>query len=324
MKALVLNKVKEPLVLEERPESKAGTGQVVVKIRAAALNRRDFWITQGLYPGMTLPVILGSDAAGTDTQTGKEVIINPGINWGKSEDVQNPDFKILGMPDDGTFAEQVAVPAEQIHPKPEHLSFEQAAALPLAGLTAYRALFVRGRLQKGQTVVITGIGGGVACIAMQLALAAGATVLVTSSSQTKIDKAVAAGAAAGFLYTNPDYVTELKDKYGPVHLIVDGAGGDGLGNLIDIVTPGGQIVNYGGTAGIPNRLELRKVFWKQLNILGSTMGSPRDFAAMLELVNKHKIKPTIDEVFPLAKGNDAFEKMNKKSQFGKLVLSIDR
>ncbi len=322
MKALVLKQVKEPLVIEERPEPKAGAGQVVVRLRAAALNRRDFWITQGLYPWMKLPVVLGSDGAGIDTQTGREVIINPGINWGKSEDVQNPDFKILGMPDDGTFAEEVAVPAEQVHPKPGHLSFEHAAALPLASLTAYRALFVRGKLQKNETVVITGIGGGAACIAMQLAVAAGARVIVTSSSQAKIDKAIALGAAAGFLYTNPDYVTQLKDKYGPVHLIIDGAGGDGFGNLIEMAAPGGRIVNYGGTAGIPNKLELRKVFWKQLNILGSTMGSPRDFAAMLELVNKHKIKPIIDEVFPLAKGNDAFQKMNKKSQFGKLVLTV--
>jgi zinc-binding alcohol dehydrogenase/oxidoreductase len=322
MKALVLKQVKEPLVIEERPEPKAGAGQVVVRLRAAALNRRDFWITQGLYPGMKLPVVLGSDGAGIDTQTSREVIINPGINWGKSEDVQNTDFKILGMPDDGTFAEEVVVPAEQVHPKPGHLSFEHAAALPLASLTAYRALFVRGKLQKNETVVITGIGGGVACIAMQLTVDAGATVLVTSSSQTKIDKAKSFGAAAGFLYTNPDYVTELKDKYGPVHLIIDGAGGDGFGSLIEMAAPGGRIVNYGGTAGIPNKLELRKVFWKQLNILGSTMGSPRDFAAMLELVNKHKIKPIIDEVFPLAKGNDAFQKMNKKSQFGKLVLTV--
>ena len=322
MKALVLKQVKKPLVVEERPEPKAGTGQVVVKIKAAALNRRDYWITQGLYPSMKLPIVLGSDGAGIDTKTGKEVIINPGINWGKSEEVQNPDFKILGMPHDGTFAEAVVVPAEQVHSKPEHLNFEQAAALPLAGLTAYRALFVRGKLQKGQTVVITGIGGGVACIAMQLAAAAGAKVLVTSSNQAKLDKAIAAGAAAGYLYTDPDYVTELKEKHGPVHLVIDGAGGDGFGSLIDMVTPGGRIVNYGGTAGIPNKLELRKVFWKQLNILGSTMGSPRDFAAMLELVNKHKIKPIIDEVFPLEKGNDAFEKMNKKSQFGKLVLRV--
>jgi NADPH:quinone reductase-like Zn-dependent oxidoreductase len=323
MKALVLNQIKEPLVVEERPELKAGNGQVVVRLKAAALNRRDYWITQGLYPGMKLPIIPGSDGAGTVIQTGKEVIINPGINWGKSENVQNPDFKIIGMPDDGTFAEEIAVPEEQVYSKPQHLSYEQAAALPLAGLTAYRALFVRGKLQKGQTVVITGIGGGVACFAMQLAIAAGATVLVTSSSQVKIDKAISAGAAAGFLYTNEDYFAQLKEKFGPVHLIIDGAGGDGFGNLIDIVTPGGRIVNYGGTAGIPNKLELRKLFWKQLNILGSTMGSPKDFAAMLDFVSRHKIKPIVDEVFPLDQGNNAFKKMNAKSQFGKLVLSIN-
>jgi zinc-binding alcohol dehydrogenase/oxidoreductase len=322
MKALVLNQVKQPLALQEKPSPKAAEGQVVVKLKAAALNRRDYWITQGLYPGIHCPVILGSDGAGTADFREKEVIINPGYNWGDRQDVQSSDFKILGLPDDGTFAEEIAVPQQQLSAKPQHLSWEQAAALPLAGLTAYRALFKQGKLQSSQTVLITGIGGGVACIALKLAVAAGATVIVTSSSQAKIDKAKAAGAAGGFLYTAKGYASQVNEQFGPVDLILDGAGGDGYGELIDIVSPGGTIVNYGATAGVPSKLELRKVFWKQLHLVGSTMGSPDDFAAMLDMVNKHKIEPVVDEVFALSEGNKAFEKMNVSSQFGKLVLRI--
>jgi zinc-binding alcohol dehydrogenase/oxidoreductase len=322
MKALILNEVKQPLVLQERPSPAAGKEQVIVKLKAAALNRRDYWITQGLYPGIHCPVILGSDGAGTADFKHKQVIINPGYNWGNRQEVQSSDFKILGMPDDGTFAEEIAVPQEQLFARPQHLSWEQAAALPLAGLTAYRALFKQGKLQSSQTVLITGIGGGVACIALKLAVAAGATVIVTSSSQAKIDKAMAMGAAGGFLYTAKGYGSQVNEQFGPVHLIIDGAGGDGYGELIDIISPGGTIVNYGATAGIPSKLELRKVFWKQLHLVGSTMGSPGDFAAMLDMVNKHKIVPVVDEVFALSEGNKAFEKMNVSSQFGKLVLRI--
>jgi len=286
MKALVLNEVKQPPVLREMPFPKAGKEQVIVKLKAAALNRRDYWITQGLYPGIRCPVILGSDGAGTAEFSKKEVIINPAYNWGEKQQVQGGDFKILGMPDNGTFAEEIAVPKEQLFAKPKHLSFEQAAALPLAGLTAHRALFRHGGLQSRQTVVITGIGGGVACIALQLAVAAGANVIVTSSSQAKIDKAIAMGAMAGFLYTQEGYASQLKDRFGPVHLIVDGSGGDGYGELIEMVCPGGTIVSYGITAGPSTKLELRKLYFKQLHLVGSTMGSPQDFAAMLEMINR--------------------------------------
>jgi len=316
-----MNKVKQPLVLQDKSNPKAGSGQVIIRLKASALNRRDYWITQGLYSGIRCPIILGSDGAGT-TDQGMKVIINPGYNWGDRQQAQGREFKILGMPDDGTFAEEIAVPKEQLFVKPEHLSWEQAAALPLAGLTAYRALFKQGKLQSSQTVVITGIGGGVACIALQLAVAAGSTVIVTSSSQAKIDKALDAGATAGFLYTTERYASQINEKFGPVHLIIDSAGGNGFSELVEMVCPGGTIVNYGITAGPSVKLELRKVYFKQLHIVGSTMGSPEDFAAMLDMVNKHKIEPMVDEVFTLSDGNKAFEKMNVSSQFGKLVLRV--
>jgi NADPH:quinone reductase-like Zn-dependent oxidoreductase len=329
VKALVLNEVKRPLDFEDRLSLVAEEGEVIVRLRAAALNRRDYWITQGLYPGIQCPVILGSDGAGIVTTMsdgsdsawqGREVIINPGYSWGDNSAVQSPDFKILGMPDDGTCAEEIAVPATQLYPKPDHLGWEEAAALPLAGLTAYRALFSQGKLRKNEKVLITGIGGGVASIAMQLAVAAGATAFVTSSSQSKIDRAVSMGAAAGFDYTKSDWAEQLVSHYDSVDLIVDGAGGAGYSALIDAVSAGGRIVSYGATAGPPETINLRKVFWKQLHLIGSTMGSPEDFRAMLDMVNRRRIKPVVDEVFPLSKGNEALQLMETSPQFGKLVL----
>ena len=207
MQAVVLTEVGKPLAMQDRPVPQAGAGQAVVKVRAAALNRRDFWITRGLYPDVRCPVILGSDAAGVVTAVGsgvdpswvgREVVIDPGLDWGDTPCAQGDAFRILGMPDDGTFAEAVAVPAGQLRAKPAHLSWEEAAALPLAGVTAYRAVVVQGRVAAGQRVLVTGIGGGVATFALQIARAAGATVFVTSSSADKIASAIALGAKAGY------------------------------------------------------------------------------------------------------------------------------
>ena len=252
MKALVLSKVKQPLRLEDRPAPLPAPGQALVALKAAALNRRDFWITRGMYPGVRTPVILGSDGAGVVAEVGndvsgdlvgQEVVINPGWDWGESEAAQSSAFRILGMPDDGTFAESVAVPAEYLHPKPTHLDWHEAAALPLAGVTAYRAVFSRGELQPGETMLVSGIGGGVAMFALQFAVAAGATVLVTSSSDEKITNAVELGATAGFNYRAEDWHKRLRAKHEPVDLIIDSAGGEGYGRLIGLAAAGGRIVN---------------------------------------------------------------------------------
>ena len=203
MKALVLNEIKQPLTLEERPDLQSVAGEVVVTLKAAALNRRDFWITRGMYPGIATPIVPGSDGAGVVTKLGEGVdpawldrkaIINPGFDWGDSQSAQADEFTILGLPRDGTFATEVAVPVGQLHAKPEALDWEHAAALPLAGVTAYRAVFSQGGLKSGETVLITGIGGGVATFALQFAVAAGANVWVTSSSPEKIERAKALGA----------------------------------------------------------------------------------------------------------------------------------
>ena len=331
MKALVINEPHQPLELQERPDLEAGTGQVVVRLKCAALNRRDFWITRGLYPGIQSGVILGSDGAGVVDKLGegvdpswadREVIIYPSLDWGDRQACFGDDFTILGLPVDGTFATEVVVPASQLFAKPEHLNWEEAAALPLAGLTAYRALFSQGGLQAGETILITGVGGGVASFLLQFAVAAGANVWVNSSSQAKIDRAVSMGAKGGFLYTDEDWPQQFLDAAGAPSLIVDSAAGSTYDTLIDLVQMGGRIVNFGATLGPPDRLEMRKVFWKQLRLQGSTMGSPADFAAMLEFTAKHDIKPMVEATYPLEEGNIAIEQMEVSPQFGKYVLRI--
>ena len=334
MKSQVLTKLKSPLELEERPALRARQGHVVVHVKSAALNRRDYWITQGLYPGIQLPIVLGSDGCGEIESldslgdgvdaawAGAAVIINPGWKWGERQEAQCNDFRILGMPDDGTFSEQVIVPVEYIHRKPEFLDWHQSAALPLAGLTAYRAVFTRGELRQGETVLITGIGGGVAGFALQFATAIGAKAIVTSSSAAKISRACELGAAAGYDYRKDDWYRSLEADFGPVDLIVDSAAGPSYGDLIKVASFGGRIVNYGATAGKPEKLDIFSIFWKQLSLLGTTMGSPSDFAAMLDFVEKHQITPIIDDVIPFQEANSALQRMANAEQFGKIVLDI--
>ncbi len=330
MRALVLHAVKEPLRLEERLEPAVTAGESLVELKAAAVNRRDFWITRGMYPGIQLPMILGSDGAGMVTKSegadqswvGKEVVINPGILWGNSPAAQSGDFRILGMPDQGTFTTHVVVPTAQLFDRPNHLNWHESAALPLAGLTAYRAFFVQGQLQSGQTVLVSGVGGGVATFALQYGRAAGAKVVVTSSATSKIEAALQLGATAGYDYNEPGWAKRMEAEHGLADVIIDSAGGAGYAELIDAVAPGGRIVNYGSTQGPPEKLDMFKVFWKQLHIIGSTMGSPEDFANMIDFVTQRSIHPVIDEVFALKNGNDAIDKMRRSTQFGKLVLNI--
>lgn len=328
MKAARLLEIKRPLQIQEVPLPEAGANEVVIEVEAAALNRRDFWITQGLYPNIQLPCTLGSDACGTVISTGegvtpdwsgKSVVVNPGLDWGPSEKCQSESFRILGMPDDGTLAQRIVIPVELLSHKPTHLSPVEAAALPLAGVTAFRALFSQGRVQPGQKVLISGIGGGVACLALQFAKAAGATVFVSSSSKDKIAKAMGLGADAGFLYTEDHWQKQAPE----VDLVIDGAGGPGYNQLMSVVKPGGIIVNYGATAGAPRDLDLFKVFWKQIHIVGSTMGSPRDFSEMLHFVASHKIKPIVDAVYSLEEVNKALDHMGRSSQFGKSAILMD-
>ncbi len=320
MKALVLNALHQGLDYQEMPAPHAGKQDGLVHLRAAALNHRDLFITQGLYAGIKFPTILGSDGAGE--YRGKAVVIDPSLDWGGDPKAQGRGFRVLGLPDDGTFAAQIAIPRSNIHPKPQHLDWEQAAALPLAGVTAWRVLFTRCQIKAGERVFITGIGGGVALMVLQLAIAAGAEVFVSSGSDEKIAKAVALGAKGGANYRLPDWDKTLKKDAGGFDVVIDSAGGDGFGALLGLCNPGARIGVYGGTQGKINGLSPQPLFWKQVSILGSTMGTRLDFRRMLAFVSKHEIVPVIDSVFALSDGNEALKKMEKGDQFGKIVLRI--
>ena len=335
MKAIVLRELGGPekLLLEEVPDPQPGPGEVVVNLHAAALNHRDQWIRYGQYAGIKLPIILGSDGAGVvqlvgegvDTAwIGRAVIINPSLDWGDNEAAQSKKYRILGLPDDGTYAELIKVPAENIVPKPDHLSFEEAAALPLAGLTAYRAVATRAQVKAGETVLVTGIGGGVATFALQIATALGAKVLVTSGSDQKLEKAKQLGATGGANYKTQDWakeITALTGGAGP-DVIIDSAGNGTLETAVKIVKPAGRIVFFGATNGLAPNLDLRRIFFKQLNLFGSTMGSPREFAALVQLYQDQQLKPTVDQVIPLTQTPEAHTRMEEASQFGKIVLKI--
>lgn len=330
MKALVLHAKNEPFRYEDVADPTPGPGEVVVQVKAAALNHRDLWIQKGLYAGLKFPIVLGSDGFGTVLQTGEgvegalagtSVIINPGLQWGDRLEAQGAKFKILGLPDDGTLADRVKVPASAVVPAPKHLSPEQAAALPLAGLTAYRTLFTRSKLKAGERVLVTGVGGGVALFALQFAVASGAHVWVTSGSDAKIARAVTLGAGGGTNYKNPEWVDGLKGKVpGGFDVIIDSAGGPGFPKLIEVAAPGARIAFFGATLGNPAELDLRRIFWKQISLLGSTMGSPLEFAEMVAFVEKHEIVPLADKIFPLSEGDAAFAAMDRSEQFGKIVL----
>jgi len=329
MKAFVLKSVRG-LEWSEVADPVPHAGEVVVSLRASALNHRDVWIHAGQYAGLKFPTILGSDGAGVVEQVGagveaswvgREVIINPGMQWGNDQSAQSAAFNILGLPSDGTFAQKVRVPALQLFHKPRHLSWEEAAALPLAGLTAYRALVSRGGVRRGERVLITGIGGGVALYALQFAVALGADVWVSSSSEDKIRRAVDLGAVGGYLYTDKDWVAKAYARTEGFKLIIDGAAGEGVDALLDVAAPGARIVSYGATRGpIPNFL-IRKLFWKQISYLGTTMGSPLDWGHMNALVDSHCIKPVITDRFPLSRLPEAIAHMESSAQFGKIVVN---
>lgn len=334
MKAVVLRQLGEPdvLRLEDGPDPVAGSGEVIVRLKAAALNHRDVWIRQGKYGGIRLPIILGSDGAGEVESIGervdpkligKPVVIYPLFDWGPDPRAQSSNFRILGLPDDGTYAQKVKVPAELLHPKPKNLSFEEAAAVPLCALTAYRATVTRGQVSAGETVLIIGIGGGVATFAMQIALKLGARIYVTSGSDEKIDRARSLGAIGGFNYKTQDWVKELKELEGGVDVVIDGTGGETIDRACDVLKPGGRLVNYGQTLGTAKNVEVRRIYWKQLTVLGSTMGTRKEFETVMEMHGPGGLRPIVDSVFPLAEVAAAHRRMDEAKQFGKIVLKID-
>lgn len=328
MKAVVLEEKNAPFIIKDVDKPNIDENEILVKIKSAAFNHRDIWIQKGMYAGLKYPCILGSDGSGIVEAIGKnvnqsllnkEVIINPSLDWGNNEKFQNKDFKVLGLPDDGTFAEYIKISSDKVFEKPKHLNLDESASLPLAGLTAYRAIFSRANLNKNDKVLITGIGGGVALFAFQFALALGCEVYVSSGSDEKIKKAIHLGAKAGVNYNIENWEKHLNTTF---DVIVDSAGGDGFSKLIDLASYGGRIVFFGGTKGVISKINPQKVFWKQLSILGSTMGSDKEFLDMINFINEYNIKPVIDKVFNYKDVQEASERMANSNQFGKIVLNF--
>lgn len=334
MKAVVLAETGGPekLKVADVKTPEPASGEVRVKLHAAALNRRDYWMTVGLYPNVTLPVVPGSDGAGVvdavgpgadKALVGREVMIYPAKNWGGNPATFGPDFRILGMPDQGTFAEYICVPVADIYPKPAHLNWEEAAAVPLAGLTSWRAVVTQAEVRSGHKALVTGAGSGVSTFAIQWAVHHGAEVWVSSGSAAKIEKAKSLGAKGGANYKDADCYAQLMKQSGGFDFAIDSAGGDAFNDILDALKPAGRFVFFGATNGVPSKgTDLRRLFFRHIRIQGTTMGTPAEFAAMLEFMSKKKIRPVVDRVLPLEKAVEAHKLLESFSQTGKVVLRI--
>lgn len=331
----------ECLEIVELPIPEPADGEVLVEVKAAALNHLDIWIRKGR-PGVNpqFPHTLGSDAAGIvkavgnrvqHVKVGDEVVVNPGLSCGKCETClrgehsECPDFSLLGVSRPGTFAEYVTVPEENVQLRPSYLTWEESAAYPLAYLTAWRMLITRAGLRPGETVLIHGIGGGVALAALQLATLTGAWNIVTSSSPEKLEEAEALGANAGINYKETENVAqkvlELTKGRG-VDIVIDTVGAATWPINVEATRKGGRIVHCGVTGGPNVQANISPIYWRQLNILGSTMGSHEDFRQLTQAMKATVLRPVIDSVFPLEQARDAQAKMESGAQFGKIVLSM--
>lgn len=311
-----------------------GPDEVLVNIKAAAMNYSDVAMLDGKLTPDHWPVVPGSDGAGTicdvgenidDKWLGHDVIINPAINWGEDPIAQQNNFRVLGLPDNGTFAEFSVVPFANIMAKPEHLSYEAAASIPVSGLTGYRALFTQGGLISGETVLITGIGGGVAGLMLKMANACGARVIVTSGSDAKIASALELRAEAGVNYHDENWPEKVREVAGPegIDLIVDSAGGTSFNNLISIVNRGGRIVFYGAMNGNPGDIDLKELYEKQITLQGTNMGNEQDFDHMTKLIRKYTIEPIIDHAYPIKSYKKAYKRMMDDKRCGKIVLTLE-
>lgn len=308
----------EQLVYESVPDPQAGPGEVVVQLRASSLNYHDVLVRR-TGRGLPLPSILGIDGAGVRADTGQEVVLLPSLDWGDDPRVFGPRFSVIGDHRDGTYAEMVVVPEANAFPKPASLSWEEAAALPIAGLTAYRALFTRGGLRPGETVLVLGAGSGVSTMAVPLASNAGARVVVTSSSEDKIRRSVDLGADDGFLYTSPRWVEELMRATGGVDLVLDGVGRS-LQDGVRCLRPGGRVVVFGTSAGAQATVDVPSLFFGQKSVIGSTAGNAEEFAGLLATVEEHGWHPVVDSVWGLDEARGAHKHMESRAHFGKIVL----
>jgi NADPH:quinone reductase-like Zn-dependent oxidoreductase len=305
----------EVLRYEDAPDPEPGPDDVLVELRAASLNHLDLWIRKGL-PSVPKPRILGADGAGVVAGTGERVVINPGIE-------HNGRITVVGEHSDGTHAERIAVPRSQVYPIPDDLSFEDAAAFPLVFETAYRMLVTKAQLGEGEWVLIWGIGSGVSTASLAIAKALGARAIVTSSSDAKLERARELGADAALNHATEDVVAAVKDLTGGgAHVVVDHVGEATWAKSLNAARADGRICVCGATTGPNPPAQLHRIWWKQLTIYGSTMGTRADFEAVYELVTSGLARPVVDEVFPLAEAAAAHERLERGEQLGKIVLRI--
>lgn len=321
------------------PPPEPGPGEVVVALKAAALNHLDLWTSSGsLGIPLDFPYVLGADGAGeiaavgegVELSTGGKVMVNPAVSCRNcercraGEQSECTSFQMLGEHLPGTVAEFVKVPATNVFPFPGHLSFEQAAALGVTYITAYRMLFTKGELRPGEWVLVTGIGGGLALSLFQLARRVAGRIFVTSSSPAKLERAREMGADVCINYRDEDVgkaVRKATSKRG-VDLVVDSAGGTSLEGSLRALRQGGRVVIAGATAGRQAEIDVRRLFWNQLKIFGSTMGSDGDVSDMLRMVAGAKLEPVIDRTFSIDDGPEALRYLDSGEQFGKIVITI--
>jgi NADPH:quinone reductase-like Zn-dependent oxidoreductase len=299
------------------PDPVAAPGEVLVRLHASALNHLDVWIRKGL-PSVPKPRILGADGAGVRVDTGERVVINPGV--------EAPDgtIHVIGEHGDGTNAELIAVPATNVYPIPGDLSFEEAAAFPLVFETAYRMLVTRAGLRAGEWVLIWGIGGGVSTAALAIAKALGARTIVTSSSDVKLERARELGADATVNHMTGDVKAAVAEATGGhgADVVVEHVGEATWRTSLEVAAREGRIAVCGATTGQNPPAALHRVWWKQLTILGSTMGTKADFEGAYALIADGRARPVVDEVLPLGEIRAAHARLEAGEQLGKIVLTI--
>jgi zinc-binding alcohol dehydrogenase/oxidoreductase len=301
----------EVLRYEDAPDPVPGPGDVLISLRAASLNHLDLWVRKGL-PSVPKPRILGADGAGVRVDTGERVVINPGLEHG-------PVITVVGEHTDGTHAELIAVPEENVFPLDHDISFEVAAAFPLVFETAYRMLVTKARLGAGEWVLIWGIGGGVATAAFEIARALGARTLVTSGSEEKLARAREWGADIAVPHAE---AAAAAKELGGVDVVVETVGEATWKDSLAAVKPAGRVVVCGATSGPNPPAQLHRFWWKQLTVYGSTMGTREDFLGAYELVRSGRARVHVDSVFPLAETRASHERMERREQMGKIVLRI--
>jgi zinc-binding alcohol dehydrogenase/oxidoreductase len=317
MKAIRIHEDGGPEVLryEDAPDPEPGPGEVLIRLRAASLNRLDLWVRRGM-PSVPKPRILGADGAGLDA-SGRRVVINPGLDHGDR-------ITVIGEHMDGTHAEQIAVPSSNVYPLPDDLSFEEAAAFPLVFETAYRMVVTRAGVREGEWVLVWGAGSGVGSASLVIAKALGAKVVATSSSDDKLRRLRELGADAVVNHVSGDVLAAVKEATGGTgaDIVVEHVGEATWQASLQAVRPHGRIAVCGATTGPNPKAALHRIWWKQLTILGSTMGTKADFEGAYKLVVSGRAKPVIDRVYPLADARAAHERMESGEHFGKIVLAI--